>query len=251
MVFERSQFKPSLRDTLITQAQYGEITRAQAEAEAAANGLEPFERTPDLPQFDPKLESRWSIVMALAWIAWRDFELVREQIPEFRAKCTHWIFREWNEPVNNGTKFARRKGWFLETRCRPTTFLLTLLQSHAGSEDERPARMTVREAEAALWRALSDEHLWAEGFDAQGKVIRIPSMEWAHLKLFQDAREQDIFKYNALDRSEPYTEVRFKRDDLLRIWQSWPIEAYMIEPMTRAGTAGYVPLSPTHPSTTC
>jgi hypothetical protein len=239
MVFDRS--KQGLSDKLITQARYGEITPKQAEAEAAANGLEPFERTPDLPQFDPKLESRWSIVMALAWIAWRDFESVRNQIPEFRAEATYWIFREWNEPVNNGTEFARRKGWFLETWSRPTTFLLTLLQSHASSEEERPARMTIREAEAALWRALSDEDLWAEGFDAQGRVTRIPSMEWTHLKLFEDGKK-DVFRYDALDRSEPYREVRFKRDDLLRIWQAWPIEAYMIEPMTRTGTAGYVPL---------
>jgi hypothetical protein len=244
MVFERGEFKQSLRDRLITRAQYGEITPAQAEAEAAANGLAAFERTPDLPQFDPRLESRWSIVMALAWIAWRDFESVREQVPEFRAESTYWIFREWNEPVNNGTEFALRKGWFLETWCRPTTFLLTMRQIHASSEKERPstARMTIREAEAALWQALSDEHLWAEGFDAQGKVTRIPSMEWAHLKLFEDGK-QDVFRYNALDRSEPYTEVRFKRDDLFRLWQAWPVEAYMIEPMTRPTSAGYVPLS--------
>ena len=132
MVFDRS--KQSLRDRLITQARYGEITPQQAEAEAAANGLDPFERTPHLPQFDPRLESRWSIVMALAWIAWRDFESVRAQVPEFRATCTYWIFREWNEPLNNGTEFALRKGWFLETWCRPTTFLLTLLQSRGVQE---------------------------------------------------------------------------------------------------------------------
>jgi len=102
--------------------------------------------------------------------------------------------------------------------------------------------MTIAQAQAELWRALSDEKLWAEGFDSKGKLTQIPSMEWTHLKLFEDGRK-DVFRYDALDRSEPYTEVRFKRDDLMRLWEAWPVEAYMIEPMTRPTSAGYVPLS--------
>jgi hypothetical protein len=215
MTFERNKFRPSLRDKLITQARYGEITPQEAEAEAAANGLEAFGRKPELPQFDPRLESRWPIVMALAWIAWRDFELVREQSSEFRSECTYWIFREWNEPANNGTEFVLRKGWFLETWPRPSTFLLSMLA--IGNELSSTIKMTVGEAETALWRALSDGHLRGEGFDSKGRLIEIPPMEWTHLKLFEDGK-RDVFRYDALDRSEPYTKVRFRRDDLLRIW---------------------------------
>ena len=63
-----------LRERLLMLAEHGEITGKQAEATAAAHGLEPFERKPELPRFDPKLKSHWSIMMAVAWIAWRDFE---------------------------------------------------------------------------------------------------------------------------------------------------------------------------------
>ena len=109
-----TEWKPSRRDELITLARYGKITPQDAEAEAAANGFEPFERQPELPAFDPMLESRWPIVMAIAWIAWRDIRLVRENCPEFRSQSTLWLLQEWNEPVNNGTAFERRAGWFLE-----------------------------------------------------------------------------------------------------------------------------------------
>ena len=68
--------------------------KRKAEAAAAAHGLEPFERKPELPRFDPKFKSHWSIVMAVAWIARRDFELVREQDAEFCSECFHWIYRK-------------------------------------------------------------------------------------------------------------------------------------------------------------
>ena len=92
-----------LRDRLLMQAERGEITGAQAEEAAAAHGLEPFENKPELPRFDPKLKSHWSIVMAVAWIAWRDFEMVREQDPEFCSACFHWIARRRKvRPHNDG-----------------------------------------------------------------------------------------------------------------------------------------------------
>src|SRR5215211_5848840 len=86
-------FEPSRSDEILYLARQEEITPQEAEAMAAAEGLPPFEQQPELPAFDPMEESRWSIVMAVAWIAWRDIDLVRENCPGFRSKSTHWIFR--------------------------------------------------------------------------------------------------------------------------------------------------------------
>jgi hypothetical protein len=47
-----------LRDKLLTEARYGKITPQQAEAQAKAAGLPPFETQPDLAAFDPMAESR-------------------------------------------------------------------------------------------------------------------------------------------------------------------------------------------------
>jgi hypothetical protein len=242
-----------LRDELITDARYGKITPQEAEAEARAAGLSPFETQPEAAAFDPMAESRWPIVMAIAWIAWRDAQLVMEQGTEFRSLCSHWIFQEWNEPAQDGQSFAKRQGWFLEPWHSSTAVRLSMSDAYLRSSGQLPesARFTPRQAESELWRALSEERLAAEGFDRSGVLIEIPSREWTHLKLFEEG-EQDVFKYDALDRDEPYTKVRFRREDLIRLWPRYetlhvdsldlgPIADLHLEPMTTH--ASHVPLS--------
>jgi hypothetical protein len=207
------------RDRLISLVRYGKVTPQAAEAEAAARGWPPFERMPAVGTLDPMEETRWPIVMAVAWIAWRDIELTQEQSAEFQSECTHWIFREWNQPIKNGTAFARRAGWFLETWSKPTTVRLSLFDDILLAKGEPPAnqKMTIRDAEKALWRALEEGQLVAEGMDATGKPVDIPEREWPYLRLFEE-RERDALKYHALDRYERYTRVHLKRSDLLRLW---------------------------------
>lgn len=251
---QETSWKQSRRDELITLARYGKVTPEEAEAEARANGLEPFERHPELPAFDPMRESRWTIVMAMAWIAWRDIRRVRENCVGFRSECTHWIFREWNEPIENGKEFAQRAGWFLETWHEATTVRLSLLETILKAKGELPEtfQMPVREAEKALWRALSDGHLTAEALNENGRPVDIPAREWSYLKLFEDGK-RDVLRYDALDRRDPFTEVKLRRDDLITLWPAvktvpdqeraeWPITPSMLEPIAAAGTAGYVPL---------
>src|SRR5687768_418562 len=98
------------RDDVISLARQGEVTPEQAEAEAKRNNWPPFEQQPALPEFDPMRESRWSMAMAVAWIAWRDLQLVRGQYPDFRTNATHWMHRRWNQP--KGNSFVARAGWF-------------------------------------------------------------------------------------------------------------------------------------------
>jgi hypothetical protein len=247
-----TEFKPSRRDELITLARYGKITPEEAEAEAAARGEEPFARQPQLPAFDPMAESRWTIVMAVAWIAWRDFRLVRENCPGFSAEATHWVFRHWNEAA--GTEFRPQKGWWLETWSEATTVRLALLEAALEAKDEMPAtaQMPARDAQNVLWQALLDGHLVAEARDQDGRPTDIPAREWSYLNLFEDGK-RDALKYDALDRREPFTEVKLKRDDLLRLWPAVTVAAVqpeaerlitpeMLEPLTTPYLAGYVPL---------
>jgi hypothetical protein len=98
MKAEWIDFEPTLRDKILSKARYGEITPQQAEAEAAANGLPPLEQKPPLPAFDPLNESHWSLVMAIAWIVWRDIDAVRDQNAEFRKRCTRWVWQRWKAP---------------------------------------------------------------------------------------------------------------------------------------------------------
>ena len=245
------------RDGLITLAQHGKITPEEAEAKALANGWPPFAARPAMPAFDPMQQSRWPLVMALAWIAWRDLDLTRGQCPEFRAECYHWIFREWGEPVKNGTAFEPRKGWFLEQLSAPTGARLGISDTYKLKEGTPPSRqMSVRDAEKALWQSLENGHLVAEALNSSGSPVDIPQREWSYLKLFEEW-DRDTLKFDALGNPETYSHVKLKRDDLLRVWPRvanyseadertlWPIEPYMLKPISAVGNAGFVPLCAT------
>lgn len=195
--------------------------------------------------------------MALAWIAWRDLDLTRGQWPEFRAECYHWIFREWREPVKNGTAFEPRKGWFLEQVSAPTVVRLGISDTYKLKEGSPPSRqMSVRDAKNVLWQSLENGELVAEALNSNGSPVDIPQREWSYLKLFEEW-DRDTLKFDALGNPETYSHVKLKRDDLLRIWPRvanyseadertlWPIEPYMLKPISAVGNAGFVPLCAT------
>jgi len=217
MADESDNTEPDLlRDGLLMQAERGEITAKQAEEVAATHGLEPFERKPDLPRFDPKLKSHWSMVMAVAWIAWRDFDLVREQDPEFRSACFHWIYRKWKDSSDKIAEPVERAGYFLETRPAPTVRRLALLEVIRAQGNVPSTAMTVRKAEAELWKALSEGRLISEGINIHGTVVEIPSREWPHLRLFDDGGRETLRYVH--ENTEPFTAITFRRSDLFRIW---------------------------------
>jgi hypothetical protein len=208
-----------LRDRLFMQAEHGEITGEQAEEAAAAHGLEPFETKPELPRFDPKLKSHWSIVMAVAWIARRDFEMVREQDAKFCSEYFHWIGRERKVRPQNDGEPVKRLVYSLEARLAPTVSRLALLDAVSRVRGNVPstAVMMIQEAVAELWRALSEGDLIAKGFNTKGVVVEIPSREWAYLRL-REAGGRDVLSYDSIGGPEPFTAVTFLQRDLLRLW---------------------------------
>ncbi|WP_426614491.1 hypothetical protein [Bradyrhizobium sp. McL0616] len=208
-----------LRERLPMLAERGEITGKKAEATAAAFGLEPVERKPELPRFDPKLKTHWSILMVVAWIAWRDFELVRKQDPEFCSACFHWVGRVRKVVPQNDGEPVTRMVYSLEARRAPTVERLSLLDEllRDGAKVSSNAVMRIREAVAALWQALSEGHLVALGFDAQGTVVEIPSREWVYLQLREEGG-RDVLSYEAEGQPEPFTGLKFLQSDVLRLW---------------------------------
>jgi hypothetical protein len=100
--------------------------------------------------------------------------------------------------------------------------------------------MTIAKAEKELFVALAAGYLVAVAKDGAGKVVEIPQREWPYLHLFEE-QESDVLKHDALDTEPAFTDVRLRREDLQRLWEEFLVQPYMIEPMTRTGTAGYVP----------
>src|SRR5262249_15011234 len=148
-----------LRGVLIGEAGKGSITPDEAEAKAKAAGIGPLASTPDHSKFDPVLESRWTLVMVIAWIAWRNLRLVTEQRAEFREAWTNWSFYEWNIPTQGGNAFDKREGWLLETRPPATVVELTFRHVFMREHGELPpsTKMSPAEAELELRRKLSDD----------------------------------------------------------------------------------------------
>jgi hypothetical protein len=241
------------RNEIISLVRHGTMTPEQAEAHALAKGWEPFATRPEMPAFDPMRESRWTIAMAIAWIAWRDDELVRQNSLKFSSECWDWVWRKWNQPTNAGTEFTLRAGWFLEQWNEPTAIRLLIQEVGLKRRNSLPetARLSVAKAEEVLWEALGVECLVAEALDANGRPTAVPAREWSYLKLFEE-RKRDVIKYDALDRTPPYTEVKFKRVDVLRLWPAVSqyrelkplgfVESGQIASLGRGRREGYVPL---------
>lgn len=208
-----------LRERLLVLAEHGEITGKQAEAIAAAHGLEPFAGKPELPRFDPKLKSHWSILMVVAWIAWRNFELVREQDPEFCAACFHWVGRARKVRLQSDSEPVQRTVYSLEARRSLTVSRLALRDEllRDPANGSFPAVMRIPEAMVALWQALSDVDPVAVGFDAHGGVVEIPSREWPYLRLHAE-EDREVLIYGTANKPEPFTAVTLRQSDVLRLW---------------------------------
>jgi hypothetical protein len=220
MADELHDIEPDLlRERLLALAEHGEITGKQAEEIAAAHGLEPFATKPELPRFDPKLKSHWSILMVVAWIAWRDFDLVREQDPEFCSECFHWVDHVREVHLQPGGEPVERTVYSLETRSPPTVSRLTLQAEFLrdSAKGSVSAVMRIPEAVAALWQALSQGDLVAVGFDAQGTVGEVPSREWPYLRL-REEEDRGVLSYDAVSKPEPFTAVKLRQSDVLRLW---------------------------------
>jgi hypothetical protein len=208
--------KRHLRDDLLSKARYGKISPEEAEAEALAAGLAPFAAEPSAAEFDPMKEDRWSLLQAIAWIAWRDATLVMEQNPAYRSRYTCWFHRPWAEP--DGNEFNAHEGWFIESLHPPSALGLKLEDDRMRSEGELPAsaRFTSVQAQAELWKALLADSLKAEAFDRTNSFVEIPAGAWAHLEMYEE-RNQQVLKFQPLDPAV-YINVRFRRTDITSIW---------------------------------
>jgi hypothetical protein len=236
-------WEPSPRDILIDRVRRGEITPEEAEQEAENRGFGQLATKPDSVEFEPDEMPWWSLPMAVAWIAWRNSKSVREHCTEFREKWLHWVPGSWNVPINNGTDFTRIDGYELKELGKPTVCRLSLVDAYLTSTETLPptTQMTVAKAEKQLFAALAAGQITAIAKDATGQVVQIPQREWPYLQLFEEA-EADVLKHDALDHTPTFSEIKLPRERLKQVWQEFLVEPYMIEPMMRSGTAGYVPL---------
>ncbi len=248
-------------ETLIKKASRGEILPDAAEAEAKRLGVGPLARKPKESSFDPMSETWWTLPMAIGWIVWRQPRQVLVYWDEYRLQCWAW---RW--------VLGRHR---LVQESPATLSLLVRVERRAETAAQDPkivkSVMSVRSAKSKLWSALRADKVNAIGFDLGiGRRVPIRDFEWLDLDYFEEKGHAVVCIRNTASRSpmshpgrgtaahvlrehigsdaksrstvHEYTEVVFKRSELMEMWPSLGSESNetpkIEEKCTPKGTAG-------------
>lgn len=227
-----------IRDDLISKASYGEITGEQADAEAERLGLKRFSCKPSDDDFDPNKEFQWSLAMSAAWIAHRSTDAVREHWDKYCTECWHWIWRRWRDGPDGNVY----EGWFIEQWSRPTLAMLALgAVVYQASKDGQDLNMTVREAQATLWTALSEGIIEATGIDQQtNRRIAIPANDWHELKPVQGHGDVDEVRYGLLGTG--YSALLFPSKAIQNLWARPKEKSLQLPSLMPPEGDGFMPL---------
>jgi hypothetical protein len=228
-----------LRDELFERAKFGRITGEQADAEAERLGLGSLSRRPDATAFDPVREDYWTLPMAVAWIAYRNSDAVREAWDRYCAECWHWVWQKWRVGFDGDV----HEGWHLEQWQRPTLARLALSEAfdRADVDNGKPPIMTVEESCEALWSALREGFFAASAVDTQsGRRVEISALDWHELVAVQGRAERDEVRFGLMGNG--YADVLIPSAALRGFWRA-PAETHSQLPETiRPDGDGYMPL---------
>jgi hypothetical protein len=234
---QRSKF--DLRNDLIEQANYGEITAEEAETEAVRLELGPFAKTPDPKDFDIMARPYWTLPMVIAWIAYRTSEAVTEWCDEYRQNCWHWIWKEWRD----GPSGPVRKGYFLERWHNGTLEHLMLSDIHARSilDNYSPVK-TVPQAEATLWQALLNNIKQATFYNHKtGERELIPAESWNDLICSKETSDEVVPKIYGVGRE--YASVIMSKEQVIHLWPPHQLKPSNELPKSiKPEGGGYMPL---------
>jgi hypothetical protein len=214
------------RDDLIDDVQNGRMSPEAAEEEAARLGLPPLASAPDPASYNPMVETWWTLVMAIAWIAWRSPRKVCEFWDTYRRESWDWHYRGVQ-----GT-------WFLKQREPATLSRLKANYDKASVEDVK----------AKLWKVLSENVMQATGIKRPngGDRVLIPDHEWCDLAPFQRKGRTVLFvrKRQSVSDASGYNDVRVRRQSVMALWPLDQREECdkLLPPTMSPDGPGYMPL---------
>ena len=220
------------RDDLIDDVQNGRMSREAAEEEAARLGLPPLAPVPDPDSYNPMVETWWTLVMAIAWIAWRSPRKVCEFWDTYRARMLGLALRR--RAQGPGTPVQDR--WFLKPR-EPATLSRLILEG-----------ISVEDVKAKLWKALSDNVMQATGMERPNgeERVLIPDHEWCDLAPFQRNGRTDLLvrKGQSVSGASGYNDVMVLRQSVMALW---PLDRReecdkLLPPTMSPEGPGYMPL---------
>lgn len=178
----------SRRDQLIQQVRSGAISPEEAENEALRLGLRAIAYRPDPTDYDPMRERFWTLPMAVAWIAYRTVDAVREIWDAYRLECVHWLYSDqFKAPGLSGFDLFH----FTPGNLRRLKMAEKLEEAR---EVDRDYSMPVVDAIDALWQALRGSCFEASGIDlASGKREIIDALRLQDL-VFGEDEHRDVLR---------------------------------------------------------
>jgi hypothetical protein len=233
---KKSGMRKATRDDLITSVQRGETTPADAEAEANRLGLGPFESEPDPNSYEPFREPFWTLPMAVAWIAYRIPDAVRNWWEDYRKECWDWHFREWRV----GPDGPVHQGHFLEQRSKATLVRLQMVDAMR----DQAGLMSIAEAIDALRLAIRSGHLEATGINEDtGRRVTIPALQWHDLTWFEE-KGRDVIraKPGPANNTACYGGVILPMEAVRGRWPATLMPGLTLPELMKPEGGGYMPL---------
>ena len=233
---KKSDTREPTRDDLITMVQRGEMTPGDAEAEAKRLGLDPLAAEPDPNDYDPMREPFWTLPMAVAWIAHRTPDCVRNSWDDYRKECHYWHFREWRV----GPDGPVYQGHFLEQRSNATLVRLQMVDAKRDQADP----MSVAQAIDALWLALRRASLEVTGIDEDtGQRVPIPAQQWHDLTWFEEKGRDVIRAKPKLSlNTARYSNVIVPAAAVRERWPARSMRRLKLPELMKPEGGGYMPL---------
>lgn len=226
-----------LRQNLFAHLAAGMMTPDEAEAEAERLSVGPLNPMPDIADFDPMKEARWSFPMALAWIVWRDRDMVREYWPKWLDQKYHW--RKFEERQNGTDRSTHTH--HLVPRLHDTA-LLDALRVDVSLLSNGDHAMEAEQANAELFIALTEGRLDPDGIDlSSGRRTPIAQAEFRDLQLLSDGQAE----YLGVGLSQRlYDDPTLKRSCVV---QRWPAKDHDPESQCKSWLIKEMQKSPTDP----
>lgn len=184
--------------------------------EAPAPGTKPKGASyrPDSGRYDPGKAAFWTYPMVLAWISWRDLDVVRTFWDEYRKFCwdhvprtangvTTFDMKHW-EPANIRAlgAFVRRASW--------------AASDEAGSDAPKAPSVPLGDAIRSVHAAASEGKVSAIALDLEGNEVKIEAYSWSRLEIRNSDKWFELPIYVGGRRK--YTDARFPRDEVMAVW---------------------------------
>ncbi|MDI7862951.1 hypothetical protein MRS76_13385 [Rhizobiaceae bacterium n13] len=226
MAFKVPLLKNDEQRPLLEAVHKGEMTPSEADIKSTELGFGPLAREPAMASYRVQELPTWNLVMAIAWILWRDHEAVTYFYDPYRERCLYWLENGQARPLRPIPRRGRHQATPSKPkaelkRLEPATFS-NLGVVHYSDVAEKNGRSCYckdhHQAQNFLWNALLMEEIFATGINNRTKAMaRIDPSYWGLLSIVPTSGS-DVASLS--DINVPgYSKVKLRRQDVEHIWE--------------------------------